>query len=198
VDAEDRFNALYRAYSGAVLRYASRRTDPDTARDVVAETFLVAWRKLDDVPADADQAEPWLYGVARRVLANAERSSRRAQRVAARLWQEGQESQLGGESDPAVVISERHRVIQALTKLTEPDQEALRLVGWEGLDVTGAALAMGCSRTAMAVRLHRARQRLDQALRAADGSEPRLVRSAAATAPAPSTARVSMSDGGSR
>lgn len=195
MDAEGRFNALYLAHSGAVLRYASRRTDPNSARDVVAETFLIAWRKLDDVPASAGQAEPWLYAVARRVLANAERSNRRAQRVAARLWQEGQEGQLGQVSDPAVVIAERHRVIQALNKLSEPDQEALRLVGWEGLDVAGAALAMGCSRSAMAVRLHRARRRLDQALRLADGSESRSVRS---SAPAPSAAGVSIGDGGSR
>lgn len=192
MDAEGRFNALYQAHNGAVLRYASRRTDPDTARDVVAETFLIAWRKLDQVPASAGQAEPWLYAVARRVLANAERSHRRAERVAARLRHESQEEHVDQVSDPAVVISERQRVIEALNKLTEPDQEALRLVGWEGLDVTGAALAMGCSRSAMAVRLHRARRRLEHALRAADGAEAGFARSAA---PAPSQARVSMSEG---
>jgi RNA polymerase sigma-70 factor (ECF subfamily) len=192
VDVEDQFDALYRAHSRAVLRYAARRTDPETAGDIVAETFLVAWRRLADVPTDPGQAEPWLYGVARRVLANAERSSRRTNRVAARLWLEGAQDEA---PDPAAVVSERQRVIQALSELTEPDQEALRLVGWEGLDVAGAALAMGCSRSAMAVRLHRARRRLDQALRSVDASESRLVGS---TAPAPSPARVSMSDGGSR
>lgn len=192
MDVEDRFNALYRAHSRAVLRYAARRTDPDSAGDVVAETFLVAWRRLADVPADLGQAEPWLYAVARRVLANAERSSRRSQRVAARLRQQGAADHV---PDPAAVFSERQRVIQALSNLSEADQEALRLVGWEGLDVAGAALAMGCSRSAMAVRLHRARRRLDHALRLVDGGEPRFVRTAASAVSTPS---VSMSDGGSR
>lgn len=191
----DRFDAIYRAHSRAVLRYAARRTDPEAAGDIVAETFLVAWRRLDDVPTDLGQAEPWLYAVARRVIANAERSSRRAERVRARLWLEGREDQV---PDPAAAISERQRIIQALSKLAEPDQEALRLIGWEGLDLSGAALAMGCSRSAMAVRLHRARRRLDGALRSADDAEPRFAAPAAPAAPAPTTARVSMSDGGSR
>jgi RNA polymerase sigma-70 factor, ECF subfamily len=101
VDVDARFNALYCAHSQAVLRYAGRRTDPDSAGDIVAETFLVAWRRLDDVPTGPGQAEPWLYAVARRVLANAERSNRRAQRVAARLWQEGRNGQV---PDPAAAI----------------------------------------------------------------------------------------------
>jgi RNA polymerase sigma-70 factor (ECF subfamily) len=167
VDTEERFNALYRAHHRAVLLYASRRTDPDTARDVVAETFLIAWRRLDSVPADSGQAEPWLYGVARRVLANAERSQRRAQRLAARMLHDSGDEAL---ADPALVISERQRVIQALRRLPEPEREALRLVGWDGLDLAGAALAMGCSRSAMAVRLHRARRRLESELRAIDTS----------------------------
>jgi RNA polymerase sigma-70 factor (ECF subfamily) len=168
VDTEERFNALYRAHFRAVLSYASRRTDPDTARDVVAETFLIAWRRLDSVPADSGQTEPWLYGVARRVLANAERSQRRSQRLAARMRHDdsGEEAL----ADPALVISERQRVIQALRRLPEPEREALLLVGWEGLDLAGAALAMGCSRSAMAVRLHRARRRLESELRVIDAS----------------------------
>ncbi len=168
MNAEDRFNALYRAHHGAMLRYACRRTDHDTARDVVAETFLIAWRKLADVPAEPGLAEPWLYGVARRVLANADRSQRRMLRVAARLSQQGQEVEA---PDPAAGIAERARLAQALQRLAEPDREALRLVGWEELDLAGAALAMGCSRSAMAVRLHRARRRLDRALRSIETGE---------------------------
>lgn len=161
-DAEDRFNALYGAHYGAILRYACRRTDRDTAGDVVAETFLIAWRRLAAVPTDPAQVEPWLYGVARRVLANADRSRRRTERVTARLWQEGQDWEV---PDPAAGISELARLGQALRRLPEPDSEALRLIGWEELDLAGAALAMGCSRSTMAVRLHRARRRLERALR---------------------------------
>jgi RNA polymerase sigma-70 factor, ECF subfamily len=164
MDREERFSELYRTQYDAVLRYAWRRTDPETARDVVADTFLVAWRRLDAVPAQEAGTRPWLYGVARRVLANAERSRRRAERVTGRLGQQRQND----AQDPAAAVTERARLVQALASLPAPDQEALRLVGWEELDLAGAALAMGCSRPAMAVRLHRARRRLERALETAD------------------------------
>lgn len=106
-DFEERFNALYRTHWPAVLRYASRRSDPDTARDVVAETFLVAWRKHSAIPEDPGQIEPWLYGVARRVLANIERSAHRSQRLAMRLRQVTREDQV---PDPATAITERERL----------------------------------------------------------------------------------------
>ncbi len=168
MDANERFNALYRTHATAVLRYACRRTDPDTARDVVAETFLVAWRKLAAVPVDPAQAEPWLYGVARRVLANVDRSTQRTLRLAARLWDEGHDDQV---PDPAAAISERQRICQALGQLSELDQEVLRLMGWEELSIAGAAVAMGCSLSAMTVRVHRARRRMRRALRTIDGGE---------------------------
>jgi RNA polymerase sigma-70 factor, ECF subfamily len=165
VDRAERFSELYRTQYGAVLSYAWRRTDPETARDVVAETFLVAWRRLDAVPADRGQARPWLYGVARRVLANAERSRRRAERVTAKL---SQQHRSGHAPDTAAEVTQRARLDRALASLTASDQEALRLVGWEELDLAEAALAMGCSRSAMAVRLHRARRRLERALGTGD------------------------------
>ena len=114
LDFEDRFNTLYRTHRAAVLRYASRRSDPDTARDVVAETFLVAWRKHAAIPDDPDQVQPWLYGVARRVLANAERSAHRSHRLAMRLRQVIREDQV---PDPATAVTEQERLIQALRLL---------------------------------------------------------------------------------
>jgi|HubBroStandDraft_1064217.scaffolds.fasta_scaffold173829_3 RNA polymerase sigma factor (sigma-70 family) len=170
VDVEERFSALYRAHYAAVLRYASRRTDPDTARDVASETFLVAWRRRMAVPAEPDQVEPWLYGVARRVLANSDRSSRRSWRLAARLNQVAQPRQV---PDPATAVAERQRLLQALRRLPARDQEALRLIGWEELDLAGAAIAMGCSRSTMSVRLHRARRRLDDVLSSIDAGDQR-------------------------
>ena len=171
MNAEEQFTSLYQAHHGAILRYAARRTDPDTARDVVAETFLVAWRRLAAVPAEPGQAEPWLYAVARRVLANAERSRRRSQRVAERVWHESHDEQA---PDPASAVSERARIAQALSQLNEADREALRLIGWEELDIAGAALVMGCSRSAMGVRLYRARRKLDRALAAVDAADQPL------------------------
>ncbi len=186
VEPEERFTALYRAHYGAVLRYACRRTDPDTALDVAAETFLVAWRRLAAVPSDPAQAEPWLYGVARRTLANSDRSRRRAEHLAARIV-----SDRPGRSapDPANSIAELARLAHALSRLTEIDREALRLVGWEELDLAGAAVAMGCSRSAMAVRLHRARRRLANALRATEQDDSDPMSSAGVPAGTPAQVR---------
>ncbi|MCO8271077.1 hypothetical protein M1L60_10780 [Actinoplanes sp. TRM 88003] len=68
---EEHFNRLWLEHAPAVLRYARRRVDDEQADEVVAETFVVAWRRLAEIPA----AElPWLFGVARRVSANVRRS----------------------------------------------------------------------------------------------------------------------------
>jgi len=165
MDPGNRFSELYRAHYEAVLRYALRRTDPETAREVAAETFLVAWRRINAVPAEPGQSGPWLYGVARRVLVNADRSRRRGERLSARLGQQRQDDR---SPDLAGQVTERVGLEQALAGLPASDQEALRLVGWEELDLAEAAAAMGCSRSTMAVRLHRARRRLERALAAAD------------------------------
>jgi RNA polymerase sigma-70 factor, ECF subfamily len=170
VDQAEKFSDLYRAHFEQVMRYALRRTDPETAKDVVAETFLVAWRRLDVVPADSGMASPWLYGVARRVLANTTRARLRAERLTTRLGADRRDTTT---PDAAGAIAESDRLRSALATLSELDQEALRLVGWEELDLAAAALAMGCSRATMAVRLHRARRRLEQALRTADRGGPR-------------------------
>jgi RNA polymerase sigma-70 factor (ECF subfamily) len=74
VTPEERFRQLYDLHAGLVLAYFKRRTDSETAQDCTAETFLVAWRRIDAVP---DEALPWLYGVARRVLQNQGRRGRR-------------------------------------------------------------------------------------------------------------------------
>src|SRR6201996_5815346 len=83
--AQARFNRLYREHGRAILAYALRRVDgPDDAADVVAETYLVAWRRFSEVPT-GDAALLWLYAVARRVIANLRRSERRRTRLGARL-----------------------------------------------------------------------------------------------------------------
>ena len=171
MERADRFDELYRENYAAVVRYARRRADPDTASDVVAETFLIAWRRLDFVPADPAAAQPWLYGVARRVLANIERSRRRADRVALRVGQHSRDEHV---PDTAGSVAERARLAQALAALSSSDHEVLRLIAWEELDLAGAAIAMGCSRSTMTVRLHRARRRLEKALGAIDNDEPGL------------------------
>lgn len=160
--AEVRFEAIFRAHYASVLAYALRRVGRHEADDVVAETFAVAWRRLPAVPADE---LPWLYGVARRTIANQRRGNRRR---AALLDRVRREAPIGDQpSEIADRVAERAGVAAALGRLSERDREALRLVVWEGLDTGRAAQAAGCSSGAFAVRLHRARRRLVKELAAA-------------------------------
>src|SRR4051812_10395497 len=128
-----RFEAIFRAHHRAVLGYALRRADPARAQDVVADAFLVCWRRLDDVPADP---LPWLYGVARRCLANRRRGAARRRALEVRV------------AEPAYAgdgFAERLDIHAAFRRLSERDREALALVAWEGLDHAAAARALGCS-----------------------------------------------------
>ena len=149
---DERFEGLFRENYPAVRAYALRRTSGDAAQDVVSETFLVAWRRLDEVPADA---LPWLYGVARRVLANRRRTADRSAALEERLA--GAEPRVAG-GDPGERAGDAEILRIALGRLSEPSREALMLVAWHGLSGVRAARAAGCSRAAFAVRLHRARR----------------------------------------
>lgn len=152
---EERFAALFEATHRALLGYALRRVlDPADAADVVAETFLVAWRRIDEVPAGED-ARPWLFGVARRVLANWHRGERRRLALADRLRENLVEVGAGAAPDERVSDVER-----ALAGLGPDDREILRLTAWEELARDEIAVVLGISRGAVRVRLHRARRRL--------------------------------------
>lgn len=147
-----RFEALFEAHYGAVLAYARRRGSSDVGADVAAATFEVAWRRLDEVP---HEALPWLYGVARRLLANTRRADVRRERLWSRL-------RALGPAQPADVAAEEPGAREALARLRPQDREVLMLVAWEGLNPEAAASSLGISAGAFAVRLHRARQRLEE------------------------------------
>lgn len=152
--AEARFSQIYRDHEREILRYALRRSaEPEDAADVVAETFLVAWRRLGDVPL-GDEARLWLYATARRVLANHRRGAGRRTRLAQRLREELRR-QLPGEP-----VAERRGVLAALAGMEDNDRELLMLVGWEDLTPSEAAQVLGISAIAARTRLHRARRRL--------------------------------------
>jgi RNA polymerase sigma factor (sigma-70 family) len=162
-----RFEEIYAANCGPILGYVLRRTDnPDDAADVIAETFLTAWRRLDAVPP-GDEARLWLYGVARRVLANYRRGERRRAVLADRL-----RTELTAGSWPEQYTGELAEFAAAFRSLPEPDRELLALVGWEGLDRGQAATVLGCSRNAVRIRLHRARRRLADACGRQQASPP--------------------------
>lgn len=163
-DRRARFEEIYDAYSGLILAYAARRTsNVHDAADVVAETFTVAWRRLDDIP-DGEQARPWLYGVARRVLANYHRGVERRRRLHQQMATEVASSL--GTAVPEVEGPDLDRIAAALAELSDGDRELLTLVGWDGLDREEIAAMLRCSTATVRVRLHRARKRFARQLNA--------------------------------
>jgi RNA polymerase sigma-70 factor (ECF subfamily) len=153
-DAEARFTALVREVAEPIRRFLARRTDPDTAEDVLADALMVLWRRLGDVPGDP---LPWAYGVAKNCLANADRASRRRARLIARLVSTTPpESMVSDPSDR----DEAFVVRAALSRMRPGDAEVLRLWAWEGLEAAGIAAVLGISANAAAIRLHRGKARL--------------------------------------
>jgi len=155
---EAEFTRLYDAHFSAVRAYAWRR-GPDTADDVVAETFTIAWQRLERAPAEP---LPWLIGIARNVRRNQERGERRRRDREMRSARSGQVPSFAEELEGDLALAD------ALRRLSERDREILLLAAWEQLDRADLATALGCSKTAAAVRLHRARRRLTAALSISD------------------------------
>jgi RNA polymerase sigma-70 factor (ECF subfamily) len=154
--AQIRYGRLYRDQGRAILAYALRRVeDQEDAADVVAETFLVAWRRLDEVPV-GDGGRLWLYAVARRVIANLHRAERRRTRLGQRL---AESVRIELASQPAAE-GEGAEVLRAMGGLGDDDRELLLLVCWEELSPGEAAEVLGISSLAARSRLHRARRRL--------------------------------------
>ncbi|XVU21607.1 RNA polymerase sigma factor [Actinoplanes sp. CA-054009] len=152
-----RFEALAPAVIEAVRRYLARRTDPATADDVLSETLLVCWRRLDEMP---DDHLPWVYGVARHCLANADRSRRRRARLFARI----------ATIDPPPLAApgpepEDDELAAAMAGLRDADAELLRLWAWEDLSPPQIGVVLGISANAASIRLHRAKEKLRDELR---------------------------------
>lgn len=161
----DIMEALYKGHADRVLRYAQRRVQAHDAEEVVAQTFLVAWRRVREVPQD--DPLPWLFGIARNVIRNLQRSSRRQARLTARI------ATLRPEPDEAAARPELpDELRKALASLSPADREVLLLVAWDDLDHSQAAAAMGWSNTNFRLRLHRARKRLRQRLSKIDHPFP--------------------------
>jgi len=167
-EAMERFQALYADHHAAVYAYAVSRVGRQLADEVVSETFLVAWRRLADVPAPA---LPWLLTVARNTACSQFRGTARQRSIGAELRAWVTEAELSAP-DVADEVAERAAVLAALAALPEADRELLTLVAWHGLKPAEAAQVVGCSTAAYFVRLHRARRRLERAM--ADPPEPAI------------------------
>ncbi|RNL60827.1 RNA polymerase sigma factor [Nocardioides marmoriginsengisoli] len=164
-DAEDRFRTFYTAHFEALLAYAVRRVEqPADAADVVADSFLVAWRRRATLPA-GDEGRLWLYGVARKALANHHRGGRRRDRLGQRLRERLAETTF---PDPGHELAERDAVRDALSRLPDLDREVLTLTVWEGLEPREIAEVLRLPAATVRQRLSRARTRL----RALAGDDP--------------------------
>jgi RNA polymerase sigma-70 factor (ECF subfamily) len=152
----ERFERIYEEHLPAVRAYVRRRAPQSMVEDVVADVFVVCLRRIDDVPRNA---LPWLYGVARKTLAN-ERRKHHDLPVAA--------PEVSYEPEPVG----DSQLAAAFAALSDADREILRLVAWEGLPLRSAARVLECSPVAARVRYHRAKARLAARLDSASSFRP--------------------------
>ena len=166
-DNIERFEDLYEATYQDVLAYCRRRVPIDDADDVVSATYVVAWRRLDDV-LSADSPVAWLYGVAYRSIGNHRRGSGRLASLRMKLRWSPPQRVLAPE-DEVEISDEVSRAIVALESLTPADQELIRLAVFEDLSRREIGEVLGLSPAAVASRLYRARAELRRAFDADEG-----------------------------
>ncbi|MEN9506503.1 MAG: hypothetical protein RI958_2429 [Actinomycetota bacterium] len=156
-DREDRFRAAYVAHTRALLAYAARRCDafPDAA-DIVADTMLVAWRRIDAMPPEPE-TRLWLFGVARNVLNNHRRGHRRSERLGQRLRQQLHEQSQTVE----LADGDTARLIQvALQKLKPLEREVMLLTISEQLTPSEIAVVLEVNSSTVRTHLQRARTKV--------------------------------------
>ena len=157
-EREQRFRNIYDAAYVDLLRFVRRRVHPTHAEDVVGEVMLVAWRRLDDVPADPSAARAWLFGVARKTLQNTRRREDRHDAVAVRLAEVRHGPADAGQHPD--LVAGLVDIAAAWPLLSATDQEAVTLSVLDGLTAPEAAAVLGISSTAFRLRLSRARRTL--------------------------------------
>ena len=170
-DRESPFRALYADAYADVLRFVQRRVHPSHAEDVVAEAFLVAWRRFDDAPRRPDDRRAWLFGIARNCLLNARRGQGRADALAVRVADATSAGDAAGGLDSEHVAAYLD-IATAWRALSETDQEALALTVYEDLTSPQAARVLGITPAAYRLRLLRARRALRGRLDLASTTAP--------------------------
>ena len=157
----ERFRVLYNDLYDDLWRYVQRRSiNTEEARDTLSEVFLVAWRRLEDIPA-GKEARLWLFGVARNLVKTSWRKRKRSGDLVVRI---GSEMSTRGTTDEELDNSGVLKIVKALQFLSESDQEILRLLAWENLSHKEISVVLGCSENAVAIRIRRARVRLMKVL----------------------------------
>jgi RNA polymerase sigma factor (sigma-70 family) len=154
---EEHFRALHRDTYPDLLRFVERRIPTSEAEDIVSTVFLTAWRRFDELP---DDTRPWLFAVARKTMTNHSRGWLRRRALDVRLGS----AEARELSDDAASTAVRIDLKRAWAALSTADREVLALIAFDGLTAEQAAAVLGCRRSAFAMRLGRARQRLRSAL----------------------------------
>lgn len=156
-DREQRFRALYAGTYAEVLRFAQRRVHPSHAEDVVADAFLVAWRRLEEAPSRAGDLRAWLFGIARNCLLNTRRGLGRQDAVAVRIAEVAPPEEGVVEEESTV---RRLDLAAAWRRLGAGEQETLALTVFDHLTSPQAAAVLGISAATYRLRLLRARRAL--------------------------------------
>jgi GDPmannose 4,6-dehydratase len=189
-DGSARFEALYSAHSQSVAAYVRRRVIEHEVEDVIAQVFLVAWRRLAVIPAPPED-RLWLFGVARRMVADHRRSTVRRRRLSERLVEEARET-----PGPVGTFETQLRVDRAMQDLRPGEREVLRLVLWDGASHAQAAALFGCTANAAELRYRRARNRFREAFLARAPAGPAQIQTRS-SAVAPVTSGRTQPRGGS-
>jgi RNA polymerase sigma-70 factor (ECF subfamily) len=166
---EDEFRVVFDSLYPDILGYAGRRTDPRTAEDVVSETFFVVWRRWPDAPETDEEKQSlraWTFGVARNMLSNAQRAKFRASKLDTALKAAVFAGVPVVEPDHGPMVDARQVATAVFRRLPPREQELLEMIAWEGLSIDEVAEILGCSKTAVAMRLVRGRRRLAALMRA--------------------------------
>jgi RNA polymerase sigma-70 factor (ECF subfamily) len=161
-EAEARLTRLHELLAVDLLNYFVRRVaSRDDAADLLAETFLVAWRHIGRLPRDDRAARMWMFVTARNVHNNHQRGIRRRHQLADRLRLD-----LASTAAPAGVSAESLDVRAAVDALPEDQRELVRLIHWDGFTVGEAADVVGIRESTARGRYQRARATLQSRLAA--------------------------------
>jgi RNA polymerase sigma-70 factor (ECF subfamily) len=167
---DQHFRSLFQAHHKALHAYCLRRLQVEDANEAASEIFLVAWRRSEHVPTGED-ARLWLYGVARNVVRNWERSGRRHLRLVAKSGTLAPEHTEGPEVH--VLRNEEHQEVNAaIEKLRDNDQEVVRLKIWEGLSNAQVGTILGMTDRAVEARYTRAIKKLHKHLKGSTAAAP--------------------------
>jgi RNA polymerase sigma factor (sigma-70 family) len=172
-DEPEHFAVLFRRYAPQVQRYVRRRIGADAADDVVAETFLAAFSQRDRYDLERENARPWLYGIATRLIGRYRRSEIAQYRVFARTGRDPVTEPFTDRVEEAVSAEgNRRQLADALARLPAAYRDTLLLVAWGDLSYAEAAVALGVPAGTVRSRMNRARKKLRRSLARAGESAP--------------------------